>query len=273
MMPLEAETIRLSGDKAQDLVHSYHQYGQGQHVIVKYPKARHIQGKAIDQEGAYVHHALVSACQLKSISKTYKTSITVLLVAIYIRSLFKIVNKGPIVITVPVNLRKIFPSQSLRNFSYIINVSFDTLRPLEEVIQSVQDQFDDQLEAKNLQGQCARNVAFENHFLLRLLPRDLKNMFLRGERHFHSKNIATSILTNPGIVTLVPAMEDLVDHFECVLYASKPHVINMAVVTYKDKLVISLSRAITDTRIITTFYEDLQALTGQTITFHDNQGA
>jgi hypothetical protein len=67
-------------------------------------------------------------------------------------------------------------------------------------------------------------------------------------------------------------MKAHVRHFETVIYASKPHSINMGVCSYEDELVISMSRSIEEKAIIETFYRNLEDLTGLTITYYSNEG-
>ena len=252
--------IRLSCKEAVDVEDSYKKYAGNVFTEVKKVKAAHIKGNATHLEGALVQHGILSGNELNLKAKEFGTTITVLLVAIYIRSLFRNTKKGPIVVTVPVNLRKIFPSQTLRNFSYVINVKCDKLCGLEETVDIVSKQFKEQLDTEYLRGQFTKNVEYEKNILLKVTPIDIKSFFLKQARNYQSKKIVTSILTNPGIVKLPEEMKEFVEHFECVLYASKPHYINMGICTFNDKMVISISRGIEEKDVIDAFYNELGSL-------------
>jgi len=71
---------------------------------------------------------------------------------------------------------------------------------------------------------------------------------------------------------LPESMIPYVNHFECVLYASNPHCINMGIATFNNKMVISLSRNIIEKHIIDGFYSQLKKTTGLDIELHSNEG-
>lgn len=250
----EDDSIRLVGNRPEDVEDAYKKHAGQVYVEPEKTRAVHVKGTPIDKEGAYVDHGVLSGKELNQVAKSYGTTITVLLVALYIKSIFKISKKGPVVITVPVNLRKIFESETLRNFSYVINVVCKKDDTLEHLIPLISDQFASQLDKEYLRGQFTKNVAYEKKLFLKIAPTDLKSVFLRMARNTQSKKIVTSILTNPGIIKLPEKMMPYVELLECVLYASKPHYINMGIATYDDKMVISMSRGIKEKDLIHTFY-------------------
>jgi len=236
-------------------------------------KAVHIKGTRTHMEGVYVHHGLMKAQDLKALAKTHQTSVTVFLLALYMKSLHAVTKKGPLVVTVPVNLRKLFPSITLRNFSYVMNISVDRDLDLDDMIDHIKGQFENQLQPAYLRGQFSKNVDYESSFFLKLTPLEVKNAILKTVRNMESKRIVTSIFTNPGLIRLPEDMKDKVSHFECILYASSPHVVNMGLVTYEDNLVLSLSRCIQEEDVIDSFFELLQAHMPSDITYYSNQGA
>lgn len=269
---IEPEQLRLHGHTTENMEDSYKKYSKKMDNKTRSVLASHIKGTPTRIEGSFVHHGIISASGLKSISKQYNSTITVLLASVYLKSLIQVRRKGPIVVTVPINLRKIFPSQTLRNFSYFMNiVAYDDL-PLDEMITSVDEQFKSQMKPEALQGQFSKNVSFEEQFFLRMMPNIIKSFFLKQARAFKSKKIVTSILTNTGIVTLPKSMKEHVTHFETILYASKPHYINMGISTYEDQLVITLSRGIEEKDIIEKFFSNLVEVSKLPIMRYSNEG-
>ncbi|MCH4889645.1 hypothetical protein EZV73_18830 [Acidaminobacter sp. JC074] len=264
--------LRLHGLDMGDVEDSYKKYTSDFFTSGKSVRAAHIKGTPTRLEGAFVHHGIVSASGLKAVAKSYNTTITVLLTAIYGKTLIHEIQKSPVVVTVPINLRKMFPSSSLRNFSYVMNVVIEKDLSFDEIVTSVHKQFQEQVNEESLRGQFSKNVNFEEHFILRVMPNVVKSLILKQVRQFKSKKIVTSILTNPGIVKLPESMKEHVEHFETVLYASKPHYINMGVSTYDDKLVYALSRGIEETDIIDSFYENMVEITGLEIKRFSNVG-
>lgn len=269
---IEPGQLRLHGLTIENMEDSYKKYSAKTDIKVKSFRAAHIKGTPTRLEGSFVHHGIISASGLKSIAKQKDTTITVLLTAIYLKSLIQVRKKGPIVVAVPINLRKIFPSQTLRNFSYVMNVVVKENLSLDETIASVGTQFKSSLNRESLQSQFSKNVSFEELFFLRVMPNIIKSFILKQARTFKSKKIVTSILTNPGIITLPDSMKEHVNHFETVIYASKPHNINMGVSTYEDNLVITLSRRIKEKEIIEEFFKILIETSNLEITRFSNEG-
>ena len=143
---------------------------------------------------------------------------------------------------------------------------------LDEMILSVGAQFKSSLDREALQGQFSKNVSFEELFFLRVMPNIIKSFVLKQARTFKSKKIVTSILTNTGVITLPDSMKEHVNHFETVLYASKPHYINMGISTYEDNLAITLSRGIEEKEIIEEFFKILVETSNLEITRFSNEG-
>lgn len=269
---IDPGNLRLHGHATENMEDSYKKYAKPTAGQVDNISAKHIKGKPTRLEGAFVHHGILSSSDLKRVAKQHNATITVLLTAVYLKSLIQVRKKGPIVVAVPINLRKIFPSQTLRNFSYVMNVAVHHDVPLDELIRSVETQFKSQVKPESLQSQFSKNVSFEEQFFLRMMPNFVKSFVLKQARTFKSKRIVTSILTNPGIAILPESMIEHVEHFETVLYASRPHYINMGVTTFEDKLVISLSRGIEETAIIEQFFSILSEATKLDITRYSNEG-
>ena len=75
----------------------------------KKTKAFHIQGHKREAGNLLVTEGVCNTNEVLALAKKYDTSLTVLLTAIYIRSIYKqmsfLQREKPIVISVPVNLR------------------------------------------------------------------------------------------------------------------------------------------------------------------------
>ena len=85
------------------------------------PPSYHIKGITLDEYETSVISGLVNSRELNAIAKSYGGSITSYLASVLIYSIYHARakqqrTKKPIVIAVPVNLRKAFPSETLRTF-------------------------------------------------------------------------------------------------------------------------------------------------------------
>lgn len=89
----------------------------------------------------------------------------------------------PVRLVVPVNLRPIFPSRTLRNFFVVVPVEIDLrlgLYDFEEILRKVHYQFRAEMDPKLLKKQIVRNLRGELHPIGRFLPLPLKNLVLSG---------------------------------------------------------------------------------------------
>lgn len=160
----------------------------------------------------------------------------------------------------------------MRNFSYFVNVAVkpsDQLT-LDQVIHQIKEQFKEGLKKETLYNHFHHNVKFEKNLIMRLVPNSIKNFLLKQVRAFKSKKVITTTLTNPGIVHMPNALKAYVEHFECVLYAAKPHYINTGVCSYNDNLVISVSRAMKEQDLVLTFFDYLAKESGMKIHHYSN---
>lgn len=240
--------------------------------------AQHILGTPFEKNGLNVTHGVLSASELNGISKKKGVTITVYLTALYILCIHK-ANKTygtdtkPITVAVPVNLRKIFPSKTMRNFSFYVNIEVKPMTHLtfDHILMDVKTQLKEGIKKQKLYDRIHHNVKIEKNILMRLTPILIKDMILKRARNVHSKNVTTTTLTNSGIIQLPETMNKYVEHFEFVIYAATPHYLNCGVCSYNDKLVISMTRVIKETHIIKAFFQYLRNETKLDIQIYGNE--
>lgn len=210
---------------------------------------------------------LVSVKALKEIAHKFGATINQFLTSIYFEALLmdkKYSNKQqkyPVKISVPVNMRKFFPSVTLRNFSQFVNMELPVDMEdggFEQILERVKE------ESKNfnidyLQGSINGNVRSERNFLVRVMPLAVKNFALNliynrvGERQF------TSTLTNIGQIKLPAKASEYIEHYFMVLGATKLNKINLTAISYGDECALTFSTRLQETAIIRNFFQKLTA--------------
>jgi len=132
-------------------------------------------------EGHMPLKALLDCCHARGVT------LTVLLTAVLIRAIHEGMplrkQDRPVVITIPVNLRNYFPSESTRNFFTVVNVPYDFSRQedsLEAVMASVKRTFEEELTPEKLHNRLNLLCSLEHSIPLRLMPLALKNPVLRA---------------------------------------------------------------------------------------------
>ena len=79
---------------------------------------------------------------------------------------------------VPVNLRRFFPSITLRNFSLYVRTKFNIDKEISfpEIVAKVKEDFSEELQKDKLQARIVANVKWEKHFLMRIIPLFMKKI-------------------------------------------------------------------------------------------------
>ena len=194
----------------------------------------------------------VSMVDLKCVTKEHKVSITVYLTAVYLFVLQEVYeNMNPLSrlkmskilrVQVPVNLRNIFSSQTMRNFSLFVMPEID-LRlghySFEEILRTVYHQMELETEEKLINKNIARNVGSEKKIFVRSIPLFIKSLILKAKFNSLGTSQYSGVVTNLGKVNLPQEVADKIDHL--VLTAPPPNKIlkiSCAVVGFKDRLTL-----------------------------------
>jgi len=239
-------------------------YHPGKAIRGQQVKAYHIPGDMIIPNGNNVIHGILSAKALNDIAKQNGVTITAYLVtvlayAIYMQTLRYTPDKANIVVCVPVDLRNLFPSRTLRNFFAVENIiiqvsSEDTFN---DILLNVSTQMKEKTTKEYLDSEILANMKYEKTFALRLVPRFIKNMFIRYGYNFFGESKTTTTLSNLGRIVLPKDMAAFIENINAVLYPTDSCPINCTVCTVGDCLTITFSRKIIQGHIIEEFFRVL----------------
>ncbi len=232
-------------------------------------KAFHFPFK-FNKKGEYnIITGIISSKALLSTSKKYHATLTQFLLAVYIDSIQEFIKTydlkryRPIVLNVPVNLRKIYPSKTMRNFFISITPEIDFRLgdySLEEIIKLVQNYMQRMLNRKYLNQYIHRNVKNEKTVLLRLVPLGIKNIFMPiiynrfGERNY------TSSISNIGKITMPKPIDEQIERFEFYPPPSEGNIIKIGMASYKDNVYISFGSLTKTTEIEKLFFRRIRKM-------------
>jgi NRPS condensation-like uncharacterized protein len=226
-----------------------------------------IPGTRIKENTLKALHILVSTKKLHKLSKDYDATITEFLTALFIYAILdaKVYNssdKKPIKISVPINLRKRFPSKTLRNFSSYINVEFSPDKKIEDIAlkdicKSVSKQIREGVDINILRSKFSGNVQTEKNIIMRIAPLVLKNIVLKTGFSLYGERITTSTLSNVGNIDLPESIASMVERFDFLIGAPKQNAYNCAVISFKDTISISFSSIISENIVLKKFVDFL----------------
>lgn len=220
-----------------------------------------------EKEGFYRDEVCIPLSNLKKLTKKYDCTVTQFITAAYAMALINIYNddcrspKKPLIISIPVNLRKYWKSGTLRNFSSFItaDVSPSGNMSFEAVLSEIKKEMGEKISKEQLYSDVCRNVSDEKMLISRLAPSFLKKPVMKTAFRLFGERKYTSTVTNLGSVKLPPEMEEHINMITVTLGETYINPINCAVVSFSDTLCATLSFAGNGFEIVRYFMDILQS--------------
>ena len=158
---------------------------------------------------------------------------------------------------IPVNLRRLFPSKSMRNFALYTTPEVDPKLgdySFPELCQIIQHRIALDVTPKQMSARIATNVKSEQVFLLKITPLFIKNLVMKAVFLAVGERKSCLCLSNLGQVTLPKEMESYVERLDFILssQAMSPH--NCGVLSYKDTLYVNFTRNIVEPNLEREFF-------------------
>lgn len=180
-------------------------------------KAYVLSGKELLPGVVAVTHEYIDATKIKELAKQSESTVTQYLTAVLIYSIYQEQKKGKkqnrqIKISVPVNLKKYFPSKTISNFfSYIdINVDACKEKTFEKILEEVKKQFKEKLTEEELLKTISTNVKLGNNAILRIFPLFIKKKIVQlAYREIRKYN--TTTLSNIGRIGFIAEYKKYID--------------------------------------------------------------
>ncbi|MEG1848538.1 MAG: alcohol acetyltransferase [Lachnospiraceae bacterium] len=166
----------------------------------------------------------------------------------------------PIKIAMPVNLRRFFPSITLRNFISMIYPAIDPrlgTYTFEEILTHVHHYMRYYINEKFLCGDITTNASTQRNHLIRIVPLFLKDFVVRL---FYTKvqdRNSSAGLTNMGSLKVPDDMLPYIERFD--IYMGQPFssITNCAIISFQDILTINFARSIIEADVERYFFRKL----------------
>lgn len=226
-------------------------------------RAYHMKGRKVKKN--IVTHVVMSVDELKKISKEKGCTITVLLLAILTRAFLKKKaldrDDKPFIIQVPINLRKRFPSKTLRNFAYFTGVETSAKElTLEEAIEVCKEELNKGTDVDHLQRVINSNMREENNIFIKAAPLFAKNLVLGLVSKVIGDDAFTTTFSNVGNVNAPDELKNIVDRYEFVLKDDKNGGILMSGISFNGRCTISFIRSVAESNVEREFVRELASL-------------
>ena len=181
-------------------------------------------------------------------------------------------RKG-IKLLIPVNLRQLFPSKSLRNFAMYTIPEIDPRLgeyTFDEICKVIQHKMGSEITPKHMSTVIATNVNDERNPLVRLIPLPVKNVVMKAIFDSVGERKSCLTLSNLGLVKVPQAMEPYIRRFDFILGVQAAAPYNCGVVSYGDTVYINFIRNTRDAELERHFHLVLRDM-GVPVTVESNQ--
>jgi len=250
-------------EEAEDSYLTY--YDKNNNKVSTAGKAYHIKGTNLPY-GIRVTNARFPAEQMLALSRKHGATITEYLTALLMYCIYEVQIKGkehlphrPVKIVIPYNLRKIFKSQTLKNFSTYIKTEYVFDRPavLGDILDSVKKQMKEENSPGPLVRRMSSTVKLEKNFFTRITPLVAKAAVMKIVYSKMGDEVVTTSFSNVGVVKFGADLDDYITACEVNLFTSGCFSMLSSAVTYKGVMQISFNRNIVECDIEKNFIRHL----------------
>ena len=214
-------------------------------------------------EELQINEASMSVKELLGIAREKKVSMSVLLTAAFIcaihEEMSRMQEKKPVILMVPVNLRKIFPSDSMLNFFGYIEPGYQFgggKDSFEDVLEAVKLYFQENLSKEHMAGRMNELIAIEKHKILKWAPLELKYRCIRAGAKMAEQEV-TAVLSNMSVVKMP---EDYAQYIEKFGVYTSTNRTELCICSFQDTLSLGFTSRYDSTNIQRNFYRILKEL-------------
>ena len=208
---------------------------------------------------------ILSVQEVMTVARKYNASITEYLNAVLLYALLQKQNADfhirlrPVRIAMPVNLRRFFPSKTLRNFITMVYPSIDPRlgNYRFEIVEHIHHYMRYYINDKFLRGDITTNAATQRNPLIRIVPLFIKDLVVRT---FYTKvqdKNSSAGLTNMGALHVPADMKPYIERFD--IYMGQPFSsrTNCAIISFEDILTINFASSIMEADVERYFFRKL----------------
>ena len=272
---------RREQPKKEEWEDSFQKYAAPLQASRRENTAWHLTGQRREDDFLHLTCMTVSSAQALEKAHSYGISLTAFLCAAMLQALQnlqaeKVPNprrRKPLKVLIPVNLRKLFPSETLRNFAmYTTPELLPRLGEysFREICEIVHHHMGSTITAKRMGMMIATNVASERLMAVRLLPLFVKNLVMKTV--FETVGECKSCLTvsNLGQVRLPEAMLPYITRMDFILGVQATAPYNCGVLSFGENLYLNFIRNTLHPELEYHFFQVLRDM-GLSVTVESNQ--
>ncbi len=252
--------------KKEEIEDSYERYASSK---VKYNRrdkfVYHAVGTKMPMHLTNYTMGTMSFKELHKISKDYGVTVTEFLAALildihYKKQLREKKKQKEISVQIPVNLRKAFPSKTLRNFVLCLRVKIDPNLgeySFEELLKNVSLQLRLNNDPKLINSLMTQNMKLERNPFTKYLPLPIKNVGVSISFMITGEQTTSVLLSNIGPVDIPESMKEHVEKYILLTGPGKLNAGRCGIISLGDSLVFSFSNCYQESDIEREFFTRL----------------
>ena len=270
---IPAEEGVLDPDEAplpEELEDSFPRFSNGVALDDRESDALRLRGTR-EQNFLHLTTGVAPTDALKAAAHEYGATVTVFLAAVMAESILAIQaerrpdrrRRRPVRITVPINLRALYGSRTLRNFVLTLNPGVDPRMgdyTLGELCSVIAAQLKAEATPQRMAGRIAANVNPQKIPLVRAVPLPVKSFIMRliYDRRGESKGCIN--LSNLGAIRVPEPMAPFVRRMEFIIGTQRSYPNNCSVATFGNETYINMIRNIREPELERRFFSRLVEL-------------
>ena len=235
-------------------------------------------GEIFNNEGKGAIYATCKSAEIISLCKANNCTVTEYLCGLYMYSIYMAkgrheTNPANLVVFIPMNLRRLYNSVTLRNFTLFARASLpqkDKDIPLIDFINCVKSSIKEELQMSEVDKNISTAVRAEKLIAMRVLPLFMKKVIFKITNFANRLNpTKTSSFSNLGNLNLPESMSEHIVDINFTLRSSANIPIAFSLVSFFDTMNFCISRSLIDTEVEKFFFSSLADL-GINLTMSSN---
>lgn len=261
---------RLEEPKDEELEDSFLKYSGSVAASRKEATAYRLSGTPEPDGFLNLTSMQMSVAQVHETARQHGLSVTEFLCAVMMQAILslqaeKVPNRcrrKPVKVLLPVNLRGLFPSKTLRNFALYVTPVVDPRLgdySFSQLCDAVHHRMGLEINPQQMSARIATNVNSERRFILKIMPLFIKNIAMKAVFNTVGERKSCLSLSNLGVIRLPQGMEEYVRRMDFIIgpQAKAPH--NCGVLSYQGTLYLNMIRNIQEPELERHLYQALRA--------------
>lgn len=223
--------------------------------VAKVKRAYHIRGMKLPYDQLQFFEVSMSGKKVREMAKSSGVGISGLLGAVLMMAIYNdmpfVKRKLPVTISMPVNLRNYFPSETSRNFFNSINIShvFTGGESVPELAKEFEENMKKCLDPDSVRQNMDNYQKLERLFFIRMVPLALKQPVVKYFSKKENKSVS-AVISNLGIMKLPKQMDGYVEGYSALCSHNG---LFITVLSYGDTMTFGITSGYRNTGVIKNF--------------------